>query len=351
MENNKTSSLREMMKAVVYTRYGEAEVLKIREIKKPVEKENGVLVRVHSAALNPYDRYLMRGRPYIARIGFGLFTPNAPGLGQDFSGEVVAVGSKVTEFKPGDKVFGDVAQRFKDVDRAFAEYVCVSESTLVLKPENITFEEAAAAPMAARTALQALQTHGKIKSGDKALINGASGGVGTYAVQLARWFGAEVTAVCSSRNVSLASSLGATRVVDYSIEDFTQTDERYDLIIDIVSSRSPAESRRLLTKTGRYIWVGSPETGPWLGPIYQLLKMSLLSLFVKPKNMIQAVTPLLKNDLELIQKLLASGEIKSIIDRSYPLEKIDRAMNYLGQGHAKGKVVISIGDSSVSNNL
>jgi len=339
------------MKAVVCREYGSADSISIEKVPIPTISASQVLVRVKAVSINPYDRYLMRGEPYLARIQFGLFSPKAKGLGQDFSGIVEAIGDSVTEFKVGDAVFGDVKQLFSNVDRAFAEYVPVTTDSIVLKPENIDFKQAAAIPMAARTALLAIRNHKKLNVGDKVLINGASGGVGTFAIQIAKSFGAEVTAVCSSDKQSLASALGADHVIDYTQQDFTLLKEQFDLILDVVSSRSFSDFGSLLDKDGVYVWVGASHVGAMFGPLWPFIKMSWVSTFMKNQTMVQAITPLLKEDLIFIRELVEQQKIIPVIDREYPFAELAKAINYLEEGHAKGKVVISIDEEVTAEKL
>lgn len=331
-----------MMKAMVHHRYGSPSVLRPEDICRPVPGEDEVLVRIRAASLNPYDRYLMRGRPYLIRLQTGLFKPKVKTLGQDLAGHVVALGPNVSKFKPGDRVFGDMPQIFSDVSRAFAEYACVPQESLVLKPSNVSFVEAAAVPMAGRTALQGLRNHGSIRGGQRVLINGSSGGVGTFAVQIAKAFDAHVTAVCSSTKVERAAAIGADRVIDYCRHDFTREAHRYDLILDVVSSQRLRACRRLLTPDGVYVFIGAPEREPWFGPVLPWLKVFAYSWLSGRKKMVASVTPQLKDDLLFLQALLQSGKVKPVIDRCYPLNQLSEAIRYLEKGHAKGKIVLEI---------
>ncbi len=323
------------MKATVYHEYGSPEVLRLEEVEAPTPSDDQVLLRVRAASVNPYDWHLLTGLPYIARPQFGFFKPrvNAPGI--DVAGQVEAVGEKVTRFHPGDDGFGAVGAG------AFAEYVCVSEDLLVSKPARLTFEQAAAVPCAALTALQGLRDHGRIEAGQKVLINGASGGVGTFAVQIAKAFGAEVAGVCSTRNVELVRSIGADHVIDYTREDFTSGGRRYDLILDNVGNRSLSECRSALSAKGVYVSsFGRPENR-WLGPFAQLLQMIVLSPFVSHKLRTFITRPNGK-DLQVLKELLEAGKITPIIDRAYPLSDVPDALRYLEEGHARGKVVITV---------
>jgi NADPH:quinone reductase-like Zn-dependent oxidoreductase len=323
------------MRAIVYDKYGPPDVLELKEIDKPTVKDDDVLVRVRAASLNPYDWHFMTGLPYVGRLSFGLLKPKANGLGADLAGQVAAVGKNVTRFRPGDDVLGEVETG------ALAEYVCVPQDTLVLKPANLTFEQAAAVPMGALTALQGLRDHGRIEPGQQVLINGAPGGVGTFAVQIARSFGADVTGVCSTRNVDLVRSIGADQVVDYTGEDFTQSGRCFDLMFDNVGNRSLSECRSVLKPRGIYLAsFGQPEN-PWLGPTAQLLRMMVLAPFVSQKLLTFVAKPNTQ-DLLLTKELLEAGKVTPVIDRTYPLSEVPDAMRYLAEGHAQGKVVITV---------
>jgi NADPH:quinone reductase-like Zn-dependent oxidoreductase len=322
-----------LMKAVIYHEFGSPDVLTVQDIPKPVPKDNQVLIKVRAASLNPYDWHFMTGLPYVMRTAAGFLKPTDPRLGVDFSGTVEAVGKNVTTFKPGDEVIGAKGG-------AFAEYVCGSDKGLILKPANLTFEEGAAVPIAGLTAFAAVRDKGNVQPGQKVLINGASGGVGTFAVQIAKVAGAEVTGVCSTRNVELVRSLGADNVIDYTKEDFTTGAQRYDLIIDNVGNRSLSECRRALTPNGKYIMIGGPN-GTWIKPMDRALKAAFVSRFVSQKMtmMLSDPTP---EQWEAFRQLLESGKVKPVIDRRYPLTQIRDAMGYLEQGHARGKVIISM---------
>ena len=263
------------MKAIVYHKYGSPDVLKCEEIEKPTAGDDEVLISVRAAAVNPLDWHFMRGEPYIIRAMTGLRTPKATRLGHDLAGQVEAVGRNVTQFQPGDEVFGAHSG-------AFAEYVCAYEKDLALKPANLTFEQAAAVPVAAFTALEGLRDKGRIQAGQKVLINGAAGGVGTFGVQIAKSFGADVTGVCSTRNMDMVRSIGADDVIDYTQEDFTQSGKRYDLMLDCLGNRSLSACRRVMSPRGNYVVVGGPA-GRWIGPLASLLKVLFLSPFVSQK--------------------------------------------------------------------
>ena len=322
------------MKAIVYTEYGPPEVLQFTEVAKPTPKDDEVLIRIHAASLNPLDWHFMRGSPYAMRIAAGLRRPKVTRLGVDVSGRLEAVGKNVKQFKPGDEVFGVCRG-------AFAEYGCASEDKLVLKPANVTFEQAAAVPVAAVTALQGLRDKGQLQRGQKVLINGAAGGVGTFAVQIAKVFGADVTGVCSTRNMDMVRSIGARHVVDYTKEDFTRSGQRYDLIFDIVGNHSLSDCRRALTPEGTLVLVGGPDKGRWLGPLTGVLKAVVMSWFVSQK-LRPFLAHLNKDDLMVMRELLEAGKVTPVIDRTYPLSEVPDAIRYLEEGHARGKVVITI---------
>ena len=322
------------MNAAVYTSYGPPDVIQIADVEKPVPKDNEVSIRVRAASVNPLDWHFMRGMPYVVRIQAGLRKPKDTRLGVDAAGQVEAVGRNITQFRPGDEVFGFCRG-------ALAEYVCTSESSLVFKPDHVTFEQAASAPLASLTALQGLRDKGRIQSGQKVLINGAAGGVGTFAVQIAKWFGAEVTGVCSTRNVEMVRSIGADRVIDYKHEDFTKATPRYDLILDCVGSRSLSACRGVLNPKGTYVAVGGP-TGRWMiGLLARLTTALVLSRFVS-QTLVVVTARRSKDDLTMIHDLMKTGKITPVIDRRYRLNESAEAIRYLEQGHARGKVVITL---------
>jgi NADPH:quinone reductase-like Zn-dependent oxidoreductase len=326
------------MKAVVYTDYGSPDVLEIRDVKKPVPNDDQVLVKVRAVSLNPLDWHYMEGTPYIMRaMGTGLRKPKSPRLGVDLAGQVEAVGKNVTQFKPGDEVFGTGG------GAAFAEYVCARKIRLVLKPANITFEQAAAVPIAALTALQSLRDNGKVQPGQKVLINGASGGVGTFAVQIAKSFGAEVTGVCSGRNVEMVRSIGADHVIDYTKEDFTKGDERYDVILDNVGTQPLSGFRRALKPQGICVMIGGggPNDGGLIGPMARPVKALLLSPFISQK-MGMMMAEIRQEDLAAMRDLMQAGKVTPVIDRTYPLSQVREAMKYLEAGHARGKVILTV---------
>lgn len=324
-----------LMTAVVYRCYGSPDVLKLEEIAKPSPADDRMLVRVHAASVNPLDWHYMRGEPYFMRAMAGMGSPNSIHMGVDFAGTVESVGKKVTRFKPGDELFGGR-------DGAFAEYVSVAENgSVARKPVNLTFEQAAAAPIAAVTALQALRDKGKVHPGQHVLIDGASGGVGTFAVQIAKAFGARVTGVCSTRNLGLVRSIGADRVIDYTKEDFTAGSERYDLIIDTVGTHSLWDYRRVLTPDGTLVMVGALDKGHWLGPLWGSVKALFVSPFISQK-FVFFLADLDQSDLGVLRDLMEAGKVTPVIDRTYALSDVPAAIGYLEQGHARGKVVITV---------
>ncbi|WP_137993185.1 NAD(P)-dependent alcohol dehydrogenase [Streptomyces vilmorinianum] len=323
------------MKAIVQDRYGSAEVLEFKDIETPVPGDREVLVRVHAASVNARDWHLMRGDPYLARLVLGVRRPKAKILGTDFAGRVEAVGAGVTRLRPGDEVFGEA-------EGAFAEYMCASEDVVERRPANLTYEQAAAVPLAGTTALMGLRDLGRVRPGQKVLINGASGGVGTFAVQIAKALGADVTGVCSTRNVDLVRSLGADHVVDYTQEDFATGAERHDLVFDLVGNRSLAECRRALTPTGTLVLSGGGvfEGGSLVGPMGLLLKGQVLSHFVRQRLLVLSASPG-REKLAALRDLAESGSITPVIDRTYPLSEVAEAIRYVEIEHARAKVVVS----------
>ena len=326
------------MKAIVYHKYGPPDVLELQETKKPSVKEGEVLVKVHAASVNPLDWHILRATPFFARAATGLLKPKHKILGADLAGRVEAVGRNVKQFQPGDEVFGDT---FGCLGLgAFAEYVCVPENGLVLKPTSTTFEETAAVPVAAITALQGLRDKGQIQSGQKVLINGASGGVGTFAVQIAKSFGAEVTGVCSTRNLDMVRSIGADHAIDYTQEDFTKNGRTYDLIYCAVGNRSAADYKRALNPNGICVVAGFTTMS------HMLFQVVFLGAWVsmtgsKKIGALGTVRPN-KEDLVVIKELLETGKVVPVIDRRYPLSETAEAIRYLEEGHAQGKVVITV---------
>ena len=320
------------MKAAVFRTYGPPDVLKIEEIGKPEPKDDEVLVRVRATSVNPAEWYGMTGL-FVARLGNGLFKPKDTRLGVDFSGVVEAVGRAVTQFKPGDEVYGARSG-------AFAEYVCV-KNHVYLKPANISFEQAGGVAVAAMTALQGLREHGGLQAGQSVLINGASGGVGTFAVQIAKALGAEVTAVCSTGNVELIRSLGADHVMDYTKEDFTLSGNRYDLFLDVAGGRSWRECRRVLKPNSKFIIVGAPKGNRVLGPLAHIIQLRLGALGASQK-LVFYVAKFIREDFLYMNALFESGQGKPIVEKVYPFEKISEAMRHLGNGHAKGKIIVTL---------
>jgi NADPH:quinone reductase-like Zn-dependent oxidoreductase len=328
------------MKAIRYHRYGSPDVLELEDIDPPAVGDEDILVRVRAAAVNPLDFHFLRGTPYLVRAMAGLSRPKANGLGADMAGQVEAVGRDVTRFQPGDEIYGTRA--LSTSGGTFAEYLSIPQDGVVLaKPVNLTFEQAASVPVAALTALQALRDKGRVRPGQRVLINGGAGGVGTFAVQLAKAYGAEVTAVCSTRNVELVGSLGADQVFDYTREDFTRDSQRYDLLVNVNGPQSVAEMRRVLTPTGTLVWVGGPITGQWIAPLIGPVKLLVLSRFGS-----QTLTPMLtrpdRDDLAVLSGLIEAGKVTPVIDRTYPLSAVPDAIRYLEEGHARGKVVITV---------
>ena len=331
------------MKAIVQTEYGSPDVLTLAEVEKPAVTDNGVLVRVHATSVNAGDWHLMRGSPFLARLVFGLRKPKLRTLGMDVAGRVEAVGQNVTEFRPGDEVFGDISECGFG---AFAEYVCVPQDALVIKPDNITFEQAATVPAAALTALHGLRKCGQLQAGQRVLINGASGGVGSFAVQIAKAFGAEVTAVYSSQKMEMmrftkgeaSTTIGADHIIDYTQTDVTKNSQPYDLILDAAAYRSVFDYLPILTRTGTYVLVGGSTTRLFqvmlfLGPLISLMSRRKVKCFVVRPN---------QADLIILRDLLEAGKIVPFIDRSYPLSEVPIAIRYVEERHVRGKVAISI---------
>ena len=322
------------MKAIVCNKYGSPDVLELKEIEKPLPLENQVLVKVHSASLNFGNLVLLKGKPFLARFAFGLLRPKYSIPGGDIAGIIEAVGKDVKQFQPGDEVFGDLSGCGWG---GFAEYVTVPEYALALKPTNISFEEAAATPMASVTALQGLRDKGKIKSGQKVLIYGASGGVGTFAVQIAKSFGAEVTGVCSTRNLEILHSIGADHIIDYTKEDFTQNEECYDLILGVNGSNSISAYKRALKPNGNFVHVGGAESQFFqtlvLGPFISMTGSKKISNLLQRAN---------QKDLIYVKELLEAGKVKPVIDKRYKLSEVSEAFKYFQEGHAQGKVVLTV---------
>jgi NADPH:quinone reductase-like Zn-dependent oxidoreductase len=331
------------MKAA-YTRYGPPDVVEVNDLDKPVPRDNEVLIKVRAASVNPLDWKTMTGGPFIVRLLLGLRKPKIKHLGFDVAGQVEAVGRNVTQFKPGDAVFGTCRG-------AFAEYACTCESArvmksaLVMKPDNVTFEQAACVPTAALTALQGLRDKGQIQPGQKVLINGAAGGVGTFAVQIAKSFGTDVTGVCSTRNVDMVRSIGADRVIDYTQEDFTRSGQRYDLLFDAVGNHSLSACRRVLVPKGILIMVGAPNDARLIGLLARLIGALVLSVFVSQKLVI-FLAKSTKEDLTIVGELMATGKVIPVIDRRFSLSEVPEALRYLEEGHARGKVAITLEHNS-----
>src|SRR6184192_270311 len=323
------------MKAMVYHTYGSPDVLKLEEVQKPVPQDDEVLVQVHATSVNASDWHLLRAKPFLMRLmRYGLLKPKHTILGSDIAGRVEAVGRNVKQFQSGDEVFGNTA---KSGFGGFAEYVSVPEEALVLKPANISFEKAAAVPQAALTALQGLRDKGQIQKGQKVLIHGASGGIGTFAVQLAKAFGAEVTAVCSTRNVDIVRSIGADHVIDYTQEDFTRNGQRYDLILAVNGYHSISDYKRALNPEGVYVMTGGSNAQMFqailLGPLVSMTGRQKMGNSAHKPN---------KKDLMFMKELLEADKVTPVIDRRYPLGETAEAIRYLEAGHAKGKVVITV---------
>ena len=336
------------MKAIMYHRYGTPDVLECEETEKPTPEDNHVLIKVRAASVNPLECGVIRG---AARFVNGLRKPKITRLGVDVAGEVEEVGRNVTQFRSGDAVFGVCVRNPQasgvgiwSCQGTFAEYVCAHESTLVKKPDNVAFEQAASAPMAAFTALQGLRDKGRIRSGQKVLINGASGGVGTFAVQIAKSFGAEVTGVCSTKNLEIVRSIGADHVIDYTREDFTKSGQHYDVVFDCIVNHSALAIRRVMKPKGICVAVGGPH-GHWFGAMFRML-MALFIAFVMSRftsrKLIIFIARPNRDDLNLMRELMATGKVTPVIDRRYGLTEVPHAIRYLEEGHARGKVVITM---------
>lgn len=321
------------MKAIIYREYGSGEACHMEEVHKPTPRDDEVLVSVRAAALNPLDYHLMSGS-YMMRPKNGFLHPKPSCPGAEMAGVVEAAGANVTRFKPGDEVFGSARS-------TFAEYVCVLENRLALKPANSTFEEAAGIPVAGSTALQGLRDKGGIQSGQKILINGASGGVGTFAVQIAKSFGAEVTGICSTKNLDLVRSIGAERVVDYTVEDLTQRPERYDMVFDCVGNRSLSDWRKIMKRNATMIAIGAKPGGKIIGPLPYIFKLLIASRFVS-QRVVFFIAQIKPDDLVALKDLIEAKRLTPVIDRRYEFSEASQAIRYLKEGHARGKVVITV---------
>jgi NADPH:quinone reductase-like Zn-dependent oxidoreductase len=337
------------VKAIVRDNYGPPDVLELEDLSKPEPGGDGVLLRVHATSVNPADGHILRGDPYVSRLQLGLREPKDRVLGCDVAGRVEMIGESVRMLRPGDEVFGSPFMRGFG---AFAEHVRISEDLLAPKPTTLSFEQAAAVPLAASAALQGLRDHGRIEPGHKVLIVGASGGVGTFAVQIAKSFDAEVTGVCSTRNVDLVRSLGADHVIDYTQEDFTQSGERYDLIVDIPGNHPFSACRRVLTPDGKYVLIGHDRfgqgAGRWLGSLPRVLKLVVLSPFVSQLPPPNFSMPNKKDSMALLREFLEAGKLTPVIDRRYLLEEVPEAIRHLEEGHARGKLIIAVRDAEGS---
>jgi NADPH:quinone reductase-like Zn-dependent oxidoreductase len=332
-ESSRTKDV--IMKAIVYYNYGSPDVLKCEEIEKPPPADDEVLIKVHAASVNPIDWHVMEGKPSLARLFFGLFKPKDTRFGRDVAGTVETVGKNVSRFKPGDEVFGICPG-------ACAEYACASESRLAMKPNNVTFEQAGSVAIAALTALQGLRNKGQIQPGQKVLINGAAGGVGTFAVQIAKSFGADVTGVCSTRNVDAVRSIGADHVIDYTQQDFTKGGQRYDLIFDLVANHSLSSCRSLLNPKGRYVVAGA---GAGASMVRLLTRIALIAPVLSrctSQKFVMVGTKISKEDLTLMRDLMAAGKVTPVVERHYKLSEVPEAIRYLATGHARAKLAITL---------
>jgi len=331
------------MKAAIYTNYGPADVVHVANVEKPAPKDDEVLIKVRAASVNPLDWRLMKGKPRLLRITPRLLKMPMGRPGVDVAGEVEAVGKNVKQFKPGDAVFGACRA-------AIAEYACTRESGIAIKPDNLTFEQAASVNVAGLTALQGLRDKGKIQPGNKVLVNGAAGGVGTFAVQIAKSFGAEVTGVCSTRNVEMVRSIGADEVIDYTQQNFTTSNQRYDLILDLVGNHSFSECKRVLKPDGRCVMIGAPHDVSVIGLLASMIKTVVLSALVSQKA-VMFIAKSSQDDLTLLGELIATGKLKPVIDRRYSLSEASEALRYLEGGHARGKVIITLDHAEADENI
>lgn len=330
------------MKAAVYRAYGSPDGIRIEDVPVPEPGFGEVRIRVRAASLNPADIYMLRGWPYMLRLQSGLLCPKNNGIGLDFAGEIDKAGDGVTDLRVGDAVHGGITTPFAGKTRAIAEYLCLPASQAVKMPAMLSFEEAASVPIAGCTAMFAVHDFGGLRPGQRVLVNGAGGGVGVHAVQLAKHAGAIVTAVCSEEKAAMVSGLGAHRTIDYRREDFTAGDIRYDVIIDLASSRTARECRRVLAPDGRFVWVGSVESTPFFGPLRPLLNVALIARTTRGQRWDTVTKTLTSADLGTLSGLLAEHAFQPVIGRRYPLADVADAIRYLEKGHARGKVVISI---------
>jgi NADPH:quinone reductase-like Zn-dependent oxidoreductase len=330
------------MKAIVYHEYGSPDVLQLRDVEMPEPRPNELRIRMRATSINPADLYVLRGSPYMMRLQIGLKRPRNNGIGLDFAGVVDSVGDEVTQFRVGDEVFGQIAHNSTGRTRALAEYLCVDAALAVKKPHGIDFAEAASVPMAGCTALYAVRDYGQVTSGQHVLINGAGGGVGVHAVQLAKHFGATVTAVCSEAKRSLMHDIGADHVIDYRKQDFTAGSARYDVIVDAISSQPMGRCRRVLAPQGRFVWVGGPSTNRWVGPLSLALSVFAMPLVDREHRWLVVSKTSTAEDLATLAGLLEQRAFRPVIDRRYPLGDAVDAIRHLEKGHACGKIVVEI---------
>ncbi|MES2668819.1 MAG: NAD(P)-dependent alcohol dehydrogenase [Pseudomonadota bacterium] len=330
------------MKAIVYHEYGSPDVLQLRDVEMPEPRPNELRIRMRATSINPADLYVLRGSPYMMRLQIGVKRPRNNGIGLDFAGVVDTVGDEVTQFRVGDEVFGQIAHNSTGRTRALAEYLCVDAALAVKKPHGIDFAEAASVPMAGCTALYAVRDYGQVTSGQHVLINGAGGGVGVHAVQLAKHFGATVTAVCSEAKRSLMLDIGADHVIDYRKQDFTAGSERYDVIVDAISSQPMRRCRRVLAPQGRFVWVGGPSTNRWVGPLSLALSVFAMPLVDREHRWLVVSKTSTAEDLATLAGLLEQRAFRPVIDRRYPLGDAVDAIRHLEKGHACGKIVVEI---------
>ena len=330
------------MKAAVYRQYGSPDLVRIEDVPVPEPGPGEVRIRVRAASLNPADTYMLRGWPYMLRLQSGLLRPKNNGIGLDFAGEIDKVGDGVADLRPGDAVYGEMTTPFSGRTRAFAEYLCVPAAQAARMPSALSFEEAASLPVAGCTAMFAVRDFGEVRPGQQVLINGAGGGIGVHALQLAKHAGAIVTAVCSAEKAAVVRELGAERVIDYRRQDFTEEDIRYDVIIDLASSQSAKRCRRVLAPGGSFVWVGAVDATPLFGPLRAAMGVLLTSPFARGQRWRCLAKTSTAADLATLADLIAAGALRPVIGRRYPLADVADAIRYLEKGHASGKVVISI---------